>query len=178
MYRLAADLTKHGDSGETQRVRNSAVFYLYDLIADRVFLAGFFSWFLAQLLKMVIDYLRGRTQTSRDMLSVFVWKTGGMPSSHSSLVAGLATAIGFRHGINSTLFIMSLFYGGLIIRDALGVRRSSGLQAQALNRLGRDLSDRFGVLFAPVKEVSGHTMPEVTVGAVLGFVIATGFSVL
>ncbi len=154
------------------------MYHLYDLAASRVFLAGFFSWFLAQLLKLTIDYLRGRTRGSRDMVSVFVWKTGGMPSSHSSLVTGLSTAIGFRYGFDSTLFIMSLFYGGLIIRDALGVRRSSGLQAQALNRLGREISHRFEIPFTPVKEVSGHTLPEVSVGMLLGFFIATGFSLL
>ena len=159
-------------------MRTPAVYHLYNLISSRVFLAGFFSWFLAQLLKMLIDYLRGRTRGSRDMVSVFVWKTGGMPSSHSSLVTGLSTAIGFRYGINSTLFIMSLFYGGLIIRDALGVRRSSGLQAQALNRLGGEVSRRMEIPFVPVKEVSGHTLPEVSVGMLLGFFIATGFSLL
>lgn len=159
-------------------MRSPAVNYLYVLISSRVFLAGFFSWFIAQLLKMVIDYLRGRTRGSRDMVSVFIWKTGGMPSSHSSLVTGLATAIGFRHGVNSSLFILALFYGGLVIRDALGVRRSSGMQAQALNRLGQELSRRMDIAFSPVKEVSGHTLPEVSVGMVLGFFIATGFSLL
>lgn len=152
--------------------------HLFVLVSSRVFLAGFFSWFFAQLLKMLIDYVRGRTRGSRDMVSVFVWKTGGMPSSHSSLVTGLATAIGFRYGVNSTLFVVTLFYGGLIIRDALGVRRSSGLQAQALNRLGLELSRRMDLSFTPVKEVSGHTIPEVSVGMLLGFFIATGFSVL
>lgn len=159
-------------------MRDSAVYHVYDLVSSRIFLAGFFSWFLAQLLKMLIDYLRGRTRGSRELVSVFVWKTGGMPSSHSSLVTGLSTAIGFRYGVNSTLFIMSLFYGGLIIRDALGVRRSSGLQAQALNRLGGEISRRWAIPFEPVKEVSGHTLPEVSVGVLLGFFIATGFSLL
>ncbi|POR05448.1 acid phosphatase [Alkalispirochaeta sphaeroplastigenens] len=152
--------------------------YLYDLVSSRIFLAGFFSWFLAQFLKMVIDYGRGKTRGSRDMVAVFIWKTGGMPSSHSALVTGLATAIGFSQGAHSPLFVFALFYGGLTIRDALGVRRSSGLQAQALNRLGRQVSEKLDVPFSPVKEVSGHTLSEVCVGALLGFVIATGFVLL
>lgn len=159
-------------------MRYTAMHHFYNLVSSRIFLAGFFSWFLAQLLKMVIEYLRGRNRSSRELVSVFFWKTGGMPSSHSSLVTGLATAIGFSHGFNSTFFIMALFYGGLIIRDALGVRRSSGLQAQALNRLGITLARKGEVSFSPVKEVSGHTLPEVLVGVVLGFFIATGFSLL
>ncbi|SIP89091.1 hypothetical protein SAMN05920897_101155 [Alkalispirochaeta americana] len=159
-------------------MRNPSFHYVYDLVSSRIFLAGFFSWFLAQFLKMVIDYGRGKTRGSRDMVAVFIWKTGGMPSSHSALVTGLATAIGFSQGGSSPLFVLSLFYGGLIIRDALGVRRASGLQAQALNRLGRELSQKMDIPFLPVKEVSGHTLSEVCVGALLGFVIATGFILL
>ena len=42
-----------------------------------------------------------------------------MPSSHSSMVTALATAIGFKYGISSPVFLLSLFYGLIIIRDAV-----------------------------------------------------------
>jgi len=73
---------------------------------------------------------------------------------------------------------LSLFYGILIIRDALGVRRSAGVQARALNSLSKELHDRLGTEFQPVKVISGHTPAEVAVGAGLGFFIALAFSVL
>lgn len=101
-----------------------------------------------------------------------------MPSSHSSLVTGLATTIGVLHGAQSAIFVLSLFYGVLIIRDALGVRRSAGVQAKELNRIGHDLSQRFDFEFEPVKEVSGHTPSEVFVGVLLGFFIGLAFSLL
>jgi acid phosphatase family membrane protein YuiD len=106
------------------------------------------------------------------------WKTGGMPSSHSSLVTALATSIGFEYGPASPLFTLSLFYGILIIRDALGVRRSSGVQAQTLNKLAEELHERFGISYTPVKEVTGHSATEVAVGVALGFFIAVAFSQL
>lgn len=143
-----------------------------------MFLAGFFSWFVAQFIKMVVDHLRGRTHGSRDMLETLLWRTGGMPSSHSSMVTGLATAIGVLHGVRSAVFLVSLFYGGLIIRDAMGVRRSSGIQARELNRLGLQLAKRFDFDFKPVKEVSGHTPSEVFVGVLLGFFTGLAFSLL
>jgi len=152
--------------------------YAFQMVSSRIFMAGFFSWFVAQFIKMVIDQLRGRTRGSRDMLATLLWHTGGMPSSHSSLVTGLATAIGVLHGVRSAIFVLSLFYGGLIIRDALGVRRSSGLQARELNRIGLQLAERFGFEFAPVKEVSGHTPSEVFVGVLLGFFTGLAFSLL
>ena len=159
-------------------MESQAVSTLYELVSGPVFLSAFFSWFLAQLLKTLIDMARNRSRTSGEVVSSMFWKTGGMPSSHSSLVTALATAIGFRHGVSSPLFTLSLFYGILIIRDALGVRRSAGVQAQALNRLAEELHDRFGTQFTPVKEVTGHTVTEVAVGVALGFFIAVAFSLL
>ncbi len=159
-------------------MESQAVSALYGLVSGPVFLSASFSWFIAQLLKTIIDIARQRLRTSSDLVSTMFWKTGGMPSSHSALVTALATSIGFRHGFATPLFSLSLFYGVLIIRDALGVRRSAGVQAQALNALSKELHDRLGTQFRPVKEISGHTPAEVTVGAGLGFFIALAFSVL
>ena len=151
---------------------------LYDLVSGPVFLSAFFSWFVAQFIKTVIDIARNRSRTSADVVTTMFWKTGGMPSSHSSLVTALATSIGFVWGTNSPIFTLSLFYGVLIIRDALGVRRSAGVQARVLNQLGADLKKQFGITYRPVKEVSGHTPTEVAVGVALGFFIAVAFSIL
>ena len=151
---------------------------LYRFLLSPVFLSASFSWLIAQLLKAVIEALRNRGRGSRDFAETLLWKTGGMPSSHASLVTALATSIGFRYGANNPMFILSLFYGILIIRDALGVRRAAGLQAQALNRLGIELQRQHGIDFEPVKEVHGHTTSEVSVGVLLGFFIAVAFSML
>lgn len=98
-----------------------------------------------------------------------------MPSSHSSVVAALATAVGFTEGVNSPLFISLLFYGLLVVRDALGVRRAAGMQARLLNSIGRFLEKDRDYDFKPVKEVHGHRLSEVTVGVILGFFIAAGY---
>lgn len=143
-----------------------------------VFLSAFFSWFFAQVLKTVVESRYKRAGVYQDVLASLFWKTGGMPSSHSALVTGLATAIGFEHGVMTPLFTLSVFYGILIIRDALGVRRSAGLQARALNRLGAQLSSHHGIKFDAVKEVVGHTPSEVSIGILLGFFLAVAFCTL
>lgn len=152
--------------------------YLYELVTNRVFLSAVFSWFVAQVVKAVIDLLKSQSRSYRDIGAVLLWRTGGMPSSHSSMVTALATSIGFKYSISSPVFLLSLFYGLIIIRDAVGVRRSAGVQAQTLNSLGRQLADNHEVDFTPVKEVSGHTPAEVSVGMLLGFFIAVAFSIL
>ena len=162
----------------TIEVQSQAATYMYSMLSNRVFLSAFFSWFLAQFVKMSVDQLRGRSHGSRALLATLAWKTGGMPSSHSSLVTGLATTIGVLNGIESAIFALSLFYGVLIIRDALGVRRSAGVQARELNRIGLQLAERYDIEFQPVKEVSGHAPSEVFVGVLLGFFTGLAFSLL
>lgn len=159
-------------------MESQAVSVLYEFVSGPVFLSAFFSWFIAQLLKTIIDTTRNRSRSSGDVVSTMFWKTGGMPSSHAALVTSLATSIGFAAGVGTPLFSLSLFYGILIIRDALGVRRSAGIQARALNALSRELNKKLGTEYLPVREVLGHTPAEVAVGAGLGFFIGLAFSLL
>lgn len=159
-------------------MRSQAVSYIYGMVSSRIFLSALFSWFLAQIIKVAVETIRGEHRGSRDVINTLVWRTGGMPSSHSSLVTGLATAIGFTHGTSSPLFTLALFYGMLTIRDALGVRRSAGAQAQELNRIGEQLKRDYRIEFTPVKEINGHTPAEVAVGVLLGFFLGMAFSLL
>jgi len=148
------------------------------IFSNPVFLSAFTSWFLAQLLKSFIMLVRNRPRSAREILVNIFWTTGGMPSSHSALVAALATSAGFVEGPDSTLFFVTVFYAILTFRDALGVRRAAGAQAKALNQLMRDLSPHHALKARPVKEVQGHTMSEVFVGALLGFFIAVAYCTL
>jgi len=159
-------------------MRAEAVNNLYRFLGSPVFLSAFFSWFVAQLLKSIIEAFKQRAHSSRGFVLTLFWKTGGMPSSHAALVTGLATSIGFEFGVADPLFTLSLFYGILIIRDALGVRRAAGVQARALNKLGAELRHRVGLEFRSVKEINGHTPSEVSVGILLGFFIGIAFSLL
>lgn len=155
-----------------------AVDILTRIFENPVFLSALASWFLAQFLKSFIMLLRNRPRTAREIVVNLFWTTGGMPSSHSAVAAALATAAGFVEGPDSTLFFVTLFYGIITFRDALGVRRSTGAQARVLNQLIRDLSSRFPLKSRPVKEVHGHTISEVFVGSLLGFFIAVAFCTL
>lgn len=171
-------MTKGSRTDDTAWVQSQTAHYLYEMISNRLFLSAFFSWFSAQIIKLLVDQVRGRSRKSKDMVATLMWKTGGMPSSHSSLVTGLATAIGVVYGVRSPVFTVALFYGVLVIRDAMGVRLSAGHQAQKINEIGRELESRFGIEFEPVKEVSGHTPSEVFVGVLLGFFTGLAFSLL
>ncbi len=143
-----------------------------------VLLSCVFSWLSAQLIKTFIALFSGKIRSIGEMFELLFWRTGGMPSSHSALVATLCTTIGFRDGIGSDIFILALAFFLVTVRDALGVRRASGIQARTLNKLGTDLKAKDIVDFKPVKEVHGHKPVEVLMGCLLGFFIGLAFSLL
>ena len=155
-----------------------AVGILSKALSSPVFLSAFSSWFIAQVLKSCIMLVRNRPRTAKEILVHIFWSTGGMPSSHSAVVSSLATAAAFVEGVDSTLFFVTLFYAMLTFRDALGVRRAAGAQARVLNQLIRDLGKHHALRSKPVKEIHGHTLSEVFVGALLGFFIAVAFCTL
>jgi len=146
------------------------------LFENNIFLATASSLCTAQLLKMVIFVLAHRRRKLRDAIETAIWRTGGMPSSHSAVVCALTASVGFTEGITSNLFIFSFWFALVVLRDAVGIRRASGLQARALNHLGRQVAEKTGIDFHSVKEIQGHTPLEVLVGALLGIFIAAGFA--
>jgi acid phosphatase family membrane protein YuiD len=101
-----------------------------------------------------------------------------MPSSHGAMVSAMTTSIAIKEGIQSYLFAFSVFMALIIMRDAMGVRRSAGIQAKSLNSLGKSMEERMGVEYHAVKEVQGHTPLEVVIGALLGIFIAAAYAYL
>lgn len=144
-----------------------------------ILLSCVFSWLGAQFLKAAIRLIYGRIHSFTELIEVMFWRTGGMPSSHSALVTSLCITIGLRHGIHSDLFVFSLCFFLVVIRDAFGVRRSSGLQAKKLNEIGNELKDNKVIEnYKAIKEVDGHTPMEVLCGCLLGFFVGLSFSLL
>lgn len=104
-----------------------------------------------------------------------VLETGGMPSSHTASVAALSTACGLEFGFDSPFFALSAIFGMIVMYDATGIRRASGMQAELLNDLVAELRQLLTEGFAPkpLKELLGHTYLEVFVGLLLGIGVAT-----
>ena len=151
---------------------------LMALFENPIFLSPLSSLFIAQILKGIIYAFSSRKKKSRELLEIVSWRTGGMPSSHSAVVCSLCTAVAFKEGIASNLFIFSVWFAMVVLRDAMGVRRSAGHVAKALNNLGRQTAEKTGIDFNSVKEIQGHTPLEVIVGSFLGIFIAAGLHLL
>ena len=141
--------------------------YFIEVFNNEILLSGFIAWLIAQVLKIFTDFYKNRKVDVSRMVG-----SGGMPSSHSSLVMGMSTAIGLKHGWGSDLYIVSLIFSLIVMYDASGVRRAVGKQASLLNRMIKDLYKHKRILEEELKELVGHTPKEVFAGAILGIIVA------
>ena len=132
----------------------------------RFLLAPVVAWALAQAAKVTLTSVRQRRLNLRVLA-----ETGGMPSSHSAIVAGLTTAVGKYAGLTSPEFAIALIFSFVVMYDAAGVRRAAGRQAEILNRLVEDLVHMRGVQEQRLRELLGHTPTEVLVGALIGIAV-------
>ena len=148
------------------------------LLQNLIFLSSIVSLCTAQLLKGLIYIFNRRRGSTRELVEIITWRTGGMPSSHASLVCALCASIAFAEGVFSNLFIFSFWFALIVLRDSMGVRRSAGLLARALNNLGKQAAEKNGLDFNTVKEIQGHKPLEVVVGGLLGIFIAAGLHLL
>ncbi len=140
-----------------------------DIFNNTPLICAALAWVSAQLMKFIIVNIRKR----RINLLVLI-QSGGMPSSHSATVCSLATAIGFQVGFGSPEFAIAAILAFIVMYDAAGVRRAAGEQARRINILTQDyLSDFEEDMQAQLKELLGHTPPEVFGGAILGILIPT-----
>ncbi len=144
---------------------------LTDLLSNRVLLSAFGGWLTAQVLKMLIELLKGGFSLKR------LAGGGGMPSSHSATVTGLMLSTGFVCGFGSPEFAIALFLAIIVMYDAMGVRYETGKEAKILNRLRRrdqklGLEPLFSEQEADLEEKMGHTVPEIAAGILIGILSA------
>jgi acid phosphatase family membrane protein YuiD len=132
-----------------------------------VITASICAWMLAQIAKATLHTIRTRTWDFRLLVD-----SGGMPSSHTSIVSALSVSVGMTSGWHSPLFAAVLVFSLIVVYDATNLRRSAGYHAQVLNKIvpallhGKILKEEFS---APrLRELLGHTYAEVGVGALLG----------
>ncbi|WP_458862015.1 divergent PAP2 family protein [Acidaminobacterium chupaoyuni] len=138
------------------------------LVSNQILNVAVVCWFSAQALKVVGELIRHHKLD----LGLF-FAGGGMPSSHTSTVVGLTTAVLYRCGFSSTEFAVCMVLTSIVLFDALNVRLESGKHAAALNEIVENLSDSEPTSFyQKFKTPLGHTFPEVLTGMILGIAIA------
>lgn len=141
--------------------------FFSQILHNQILLTAIVSWALAQLIKIGIELIR----THRINWQL-VFATGGMPSSHSSLVVALATATGLRQGFESPLFAIATVLAFVVLYDAQGIRRQAGNQARIINRMLQNVENAGIKVDKNLKELLGHTLIQVVGGTILGIIVA------
>jgi len=134
--------------------------------------APFIAWFLAQFLKPFTHFFKSGKFEWRQVIA-----SGGLPSSHSSLVSSLTLAIGFKEGFDSSIFALAFALSCIVAYDAMNVRYFAGENIRVTKLLVDELSEILPKLltndkgYERLKEVLGHTVVEVCCGYLLGLIV-------
>ncbi|MDQ7160026.1 divergent PAP2 family protein [Lactococcus lactis] len=141
--------------------------FFNQIFHNQILMTAIVSWALAQLIKIIIELIRTH-RINRQL----IFATGGMPSSHSSLVVALATATGLRQGFDSLLFAIATVLAFVVLYDAQGIRRQAGNQARIINRMLQNVENAGIKVDKNLKELLGHTPIQVMGGTILGIIVA------
>ena len=123
------------------------------------------SWFVAQGAKYVAVVLK--TGNLRHVRQLYL--SGNMPSAHSATVTSVATVVAMRDGMDSAVFGLAVLIAGVVMYDAMMVRRSVGEQGSSIQEIIK--KGRFNVRLP--RAAKGHTPLEVLVGAIVGIIVGS-----
>jgi uncharacterized protein len=121
------------------------------------------AWLISQGAKYLFVAVKQRSFDHYRQL----YLSGNMPSAHSASVIALVTVIALRDSVDSGLFAIAALFAAIVMYDAVMVRRSSGEQGIAIQKLIKE--QKSSVPFP--RAAKGHTPVEVAVGALLGVII-------
>ena len=143
-----------------------------DFLENKFLIVPFIGWCCIQLFKFITDFVINRKPNFRRLFGA-----GGMPSSHSAVVATLTTLIGKEYGLGSGIFAVSFIFSLIVMYDAAGVRRAAGKQATILNKLVENYPNSNVIVTEKLVEVLGHTPFQVLIGAVIGILVGTLYGI-
>lgn len=146
--------------------------FFRDVLSNTPLMSALCAWLISQVLKIFLFTVIYREWDTRRITGA-----GGMPSSHSALVAAFCTSIGISDGVASDLFAVSFVIAAIVMYDAAGIRRAVGKQAKILNYIlsFSETSDSHPASANKLQEFQGHTPWEVFAGACLGIAVAFAF---
>lgn len=123
-------------------------------------------WIVAQGAKYILVAIKHRNLSSSVRQ---LYLSGNMPSAHSATTVALAVVVGLREGVESGIFAVALLLAGIVMYDAMMVRRSSGEQGEAIQKLIKEQKSSVPL----PRAAKGHTPMEVAVGAILGVLVGS-----
>ncbi len=154
--------------------------YVLAFLTNQVLLAAVLSWFVAQVLKVIINAIVNRELSFERLVG-----DGGMPSGHSATVSATAIMCGWCCGFDSAVFGIAFVLAIIVMHDASGVRREAGKHAVVIKEIAENVNhlveeekeEEEQINTDMLKEFVGHTPTQVVVGMILGVLVSILFCV-
>ncbi|HKL61062.1 MAG TPA: divergent PAP2 family protein [Acholeplasma sp.] len=136
--------------------------------ANQIIFDSLLAMTIAQVLKFIISSIKYKSFHTKALVS-----TGGMPSSHSALVAAMSFSIYLYQGVD-LFFALALVTSLVVIHDSMGIRLEASKHAVLLNKIAEkiEMSSEEINEGRPLKEPLGHLPIEVLAGVILGVLIS------
>ncbi|UFX83421.1 divergent PAP2 family protein [Candidatus Absconditicoccus praedator] len=137
---------------------------MIEIITNQILIATVVSTVLAQIIKTILDVFRLKKFERQSL-----FRGAGMPSSHTATVVALALSVYLVEGA-STIFIVTLVFASIVIRDVIGDKIFATHQENILNKIIKDI-----VKTKKLKRnhLIGHSIIEVFFGIIVGIVGVT-----
>ncbi|MBR1528288.1 MAG: divergent PAP2 family protein [Oscillospiraceae bacterium] len=145
------------------------------MIYNPILCAGILGWGAAQVIKFILFIFQNKSVKMERL-----YGSGGMPSSHSSMVCATLISTGRVSGWDSPVFAVMFVVAAIIMYDAANVRLEAGKHARQLNEIMQKLFSQGETADKETqfKELLGHTPLQVVCGAILGIGIGAFMPIL
>ena len=136
---------------------------LNEVLNNKVLVIPFLVLIITQVCKTIYFSIKNK---KLDLFTLLT--TGGLPSSHSSLVSSLATVVLKVNGAGSAEFAIAVILAIIVMYDASGIRKAAGEHAKILNEMMEEKEYYSSKEYKKLKELLGHTKLEVFIGLLTG----------
>ncbi len=120
---------------------------------------------MAQVAKI---FIKGFTENDWDWK--YIYRSGGMPSAHTTVIVSLCTVLAYRLGTKSPEFGIACIMASIIMYDAMNVRHAVGEHAIAIRAIIPKVF-KSATPDLTIHQSSGHTPLEVLAGIIIGVAV-------
>jgi acid phosphatase family membrane protein YuiD len=130
------------------------------------FVIPLLAWAVAQISKVFIEGF-----VHNDWNWRYLYRSGGMPSAHTTVIISLCTVLGYRLGSESPEFGIACILASIVMYDAINVRHAVGEHARALRKIIPEVFKKTMPPDVVIHQSKGHTPQEVLIGIFIGVIV-------
>ena len=136
---------------------------------------GASGWLATVAIKVILNIILRR---EGKLSPRYLLTSGGIPSVHTSFVSSVVLVIGLTEGFQTPLFGLGLILLGVVIYDAMGVRKATETNTAAIKDILQRLEPGYDQSQLSLHLAKGHSFYQILVGLLVGIVCGIGNYIL